>query len=103
MCAMLGQLKFVTKHISVQVVRGSKSGAKKHFCGTFSKKYLGLHALLSEIQSFTDIGIYSQILIYPFDERCYRWRHLQPRGTSRLSSLNTFQKIIINVNETGNR
>ena len=37
MCVM--QLQFVPTHISVQVVRGSKRGAKKHFSGTFSKKY----------------------------------------------------------------
>ena len=44
-------------------------GAKKHFCGKFSKKYIGLHTLLSEIKSFIDIGLYSQIHIYLFDER----------------------------------
>ena len=64
MCVMHSLIQLVPTHISVQVVMGSKRGAKKHFCGTFSKKYLGLHTLLSEIQSFTDIGLYSQIHIY---------------------------------------
>ena len=57
MCMIHSQLQFVPTPISVQVVRGSKRRAKKHFCGTFSKKYLGLNILLSEIQSFTDIGL----------------------------------------------
>ena len=39
-CNAYSQLQFVHTHISVQVVRGSKRGAKNHLCGTFSKKYL---------------------------------------------------------------
>ena len=42
------QICLTTTHISVQVVRRSKRGAKEHFCGSFSKKYLmGAPALLS--------------------------------------------------------
>ena len=53
MCVMHSQLQFVTTHISVQVVRGSKRGAKKHLCGTFSKKYLMAATTLLSLYVFS--------------------------------------------------
>ena len=53
MCAMHSQLQFVPTHISVQVDRGSKRGAKKHLCGTFSKKYLMAATTLLSLYVFS--------------------------------------------------
>ena len=53
MCMMHSQLQSVPTHISVQVVRGSKGGAKKYFCGTFSKKYLMAATTLLSVYVFS--------------------------------------------------